>query len=165
MQKLQDWRFATGPGDLRIELDAAEIVPDDPGAGTPAMVYEPSGRGSATFWCALAEGELMANDGRTWKLTPAQARWLDEMEPDVTTWLAGRTDAIAGGFKLAAIDQGTALYYRVNGWMIDVMMLGWAGHRHELSEPWMDADVERHPGPLDLHRVRVHWKGFLEAMP
>ena len=45
-----------GPNGLRIELDASQIFPDDPGAGAPAMVYK--GRDSGTYWCALDTGEL-----------------------------------------------------------------------------------------------------------
>lgn len=45
-----------GPSGIRIELDASEIYPDDPGAGAPAMVYR--GRESGTYWCAVDTGEL-----------------------------------------------------------------------------------------------------------
>lgn len=79
-----------GPGGLLIVLDAAEIFPDDPGNGTPAMVLAPFGRGTATFWCANETGEV---DGDH-VMTEAQCRWLNEMEDAVTTWVELRSNAI-----------------------------------------------------------------------
>ena len=73
-----------GPNGLRIELDASEIYPDDPGAGTPAMVYY--GRDSATFWCALDTGEL---DGR--KLRQPELDWLDAQLDTVEAFIDNHT--------------------------------------------------------------------------
>lgn len=47
-----------GPCGATLVLDSNEIIPDDPGAGTPAIVYYHGG--SATFWCAIGEGEVEA---------------------------------------------------------------------------------------------------------
>jgi len=41
----------------KLVLDKSEIIPDDPGAGTPAMVYAPNGD-SATYNCAVDTGEI-----------------------------------------------------------------------------------------------------------
>ena len=41
-----------------IKLDKDEIVPDDPGAGTPQMVHNLDTGASGTYWCALHEGML-----------------------------------------------------------------------------------------------------------
>lgn len=41
----------------RIELDRNEVFPDDPGAGTPAMLYGPRDS-SATYYCALDTEEI-----------------------------------------------------------------------------------------------------------
>lgn len=41
---------------LKIVLDKGQIFPDDPGMGTPAMVYR--GKDTATFWCASDTGEV-----------------------------------------------------------------------------------------------------------
>jgi hypothetical protein len=60
-----------GPGGIKIELDASEIFPDDPGNGTPAMVF--CGKHGGTFWCALDTGELGCGD---YELTDEQHRWL-----------------------------------------------------------------------------------------
>lgn len=59
-----------GPSNIRIELDAAQIFPEDPGQGAPAMVYHRNLSG--TYWCAHDTGEL---DGVT--LPPALYQWLD----------------------------------------------------------------------------------------
>lgn len=76
-----DKRTLHGPG-IRIELDKTEVFPDDPGAGTPAMVYV--GRASATFWCALDTGELW---GGNVELTDRQVKWLHEQYAEVNEFL------------------------------------------------------------------------------
>lgn len=67
---------------LNIELDTDEVVPHDPGAGTPAMVMTPDRRNTATYWCALNEGEL---DGI--RLSSAQVRWLEAQEDAIIRFL------------------------------------------------------------------------------
>lgn len=79
----------TGPGGIRILLDAREIVPDDPGQGTPALVVAPFGRGTSTFWCANDTGEI---DGA--EMTVAQKIWLDAQESAVNQWVEIRSEAI-----------------------------------------------------------------------
>jgi hypothetical protein len=69
-----------GPG-IKISLDASEIIPDDPGAGTPAIVI--SGKFSGTYWCALDTGEL---DCGEYHLTERQINWLDEQHDAVSAW-------------------------------------------------------------------------------
>lgn len=44
-----------------LVMDPTEIFPDDPGNGTPLMVYGPRGA-SGTFDCALNTGELSCGD-------------------------------------------------------------------------------------------------------
>lgn len=61
-----------GPAGLRIELDSEQIFPDNPGAGTPAMVYR--GRYSATYDCAYRLGEL---DCGTCELSAEDMEWID----------------------------------------------------------------------------------------
>lgn len=50
-------RTLRGPAGYRLVLDSAEVFPDDPGAGTPALVYCPRGRAS-TYFCAIDTGEV-----------------------------------------------------------------------------------------------------------
>lgn len=65
-------RTLYGPGGIRLVLDANEIYPDDPGNGTPAMVY--CNQYPGTYWCALDTGAI---GGGEYVLTDAQYRWLD----------------------------------------------------------------------------------------
>jgi hypothetical protein len=69
-----------GPKGLHVILDSSEIFPDDPGQGTPAMVYL---RGqSATYWCALNEGEV---DGE--ELSTSQQAFLESIEDEVAEFI------------------------------------------------------------------------------
>lgn len=77
----------TGPGGLRIVLDSAEVYPDDPGQGTPAMVH--LGRHSATFACALDTGELDCGEKA---LTITQENWLQAQEETVWNFLEEHKD-------------------------------------------------------------------------
>lgn len=70
-----------GPG-IRIELDTSEVIPDDPGAGTPALVHV--GKRTSTFWWAIQTGEV---DGLP--LNETQYRWLENQEQAVDTFLFG----------------------------------------------------------------------------
>jgi hypothetical protein len=70
----------TGPQGVRIELDSAQIFPDDPGQGTPAMVYV--GPESGTFWCAIDTGELICG-ATEYQLSAAQLNWLRTQEDAV----------------------------------------------------------------------------------
>ena len=67
---------------LTIVLDAREIIPDDPGAGTPALVT--CGRHTGTYFCALDTGDL----GGVYTLTDAQRQWLDDQFDRVEAFLA-----------------------------------------------------------------------------
>lgn len=62
-----------GPGGLSVRFDSTEIFPEDPGQGTPVLVF--LGNESATFCCALNEGEV---DGI--RLSPAQTAFLETLE-------------------------------------------------------------------------------------
>lgn len=61
-----------GPGGIKLVLDSSEVYPEDPGNGTPAMVYFK--KWSATHGCAMDTGEL---DGGEYTLNPAQMRWIE----------------------------------------------------------------------------------------
>lgn len=78
-------RTLTGPGGLTLVLDSAEIFPDDPGQGTPAMVHTPEG-GDGTFWAALGEGELICGPEPV-QLTLSQSNWLEQQEDTVAAFL------------------------------------------------------------------------------
>lgn len=70
-------RTLTCPSDsrYRLELDPTQVFPDDPGQGTPAMVYGPRDS-SGTYQAATSYGELAC--GPTVEPLPASVqRWLD----------------------------------------------------------------------------------------
>ena len=74
-----------------LVLDPAEIYPDDPGNGTPVMVYFDSTGAhyaSATYGCAIGEGELMRSDCGTGALPPKVYEWLEELHEYVEQFLA-----------------------------------------------------------------------------
>jgi hypothetical protein len=66
-------------------LDSAEIFPDDPGQGTPAMVHK--GSASSTYWCACGEGELLGANCESVALTVRECNWLDMQELAVADFL------------------------------------------------------------------------------
>lgn len=74
---------------LRVVLDRREVFPDDPGNGTPAMVYWDGARGSfsATYWCAIGEAELLNGRGGIKELTDSQLEWLDSLEHEINRFL------------------------------------------------------------------------------
>jgi hypothetical protein len=75
----------TGPGGLRIVLDSAQIFPDDPGNGTPAMVHLDR-KGDATYHFACGEGILYGRDGDV-ELSATQLNWLAAQEDAVAAFL------------------------------------------------------------------------------
>lgn len=76
-------KHLTGPDGIRILLDSAQIFPDDPGAGTPAMVYV--GKHAGTYWCALDTGDI---DCGGFTLSNAQWNWLDNQFDTVSEFVA-----------------------------------------------------------------------------
>lgn len=66
---------------LTLVLDRNEVFEDDPGQGTPAMVYvgEEGGDICCTLWCALGEERIEWDRGCR-KLSQRQIDWLEEME-------------------------------------------------------------------------------------
>ena len=76
-----------GPRCVKLELDPTEIFPDDPGAGTPAIVVY---RGdTATYWCAIGTGET----GNGYKIPVDVLRWLEEQEREVDAMFAAHEAA------------------------------------------------------------------------
>ena len=78
-------------GRYYLVLDPAEIYPDDPGNGTPVMVYfDFAGvhHASATYSCAIGEGELMQSGCGTWVLPSEVYEWLEGLHEYVEQFLA-----------------------------------------------------------------------------
>jgi len=75
---------------IKVTLDKTEIVPSNPGDGTPEIVVMYRGGreiGSATLQCALGEGELMGNDGHSVELTETHMKFLDKCNAHAATFL------------------------------------------------------------------------------
>lgn len=77
-----------GPDGLSVVLDSNEIYPDNPGAGTPALVVKRKGDRTASFDCAADTGEL---DGGAYLLNAAEAKWLESVRPEVESFIETNT--------------------------------------------------------------------------
>ena len=64
-----------GPEGYSIDLDPSQIFPDNPGEGTPAIVYSKGWKRSASYWCAVETGEV---DGV--EISPKVVAWLEDLE-------------------------------------------------------------------------------------
>jgi hypothetical protein len=67
-------------GAYKLVLDSAEIHPNDPGAGAPAMVY--CGKRSGTYGCVVDTGELEDLD-----LSESVLNWLYKMNDVVDLFI------------------------------------------------------------------------------
>jgi len=69
---------------IRVDFDASEIYPDDPGAGTPVLVTMHDGSG--TYHCVREMGEIVG-DETTYVLNSRQVQWLWDIGEKVESWL------------------------------------------------------------------------------
>ena len=73
----------SGPCGVKLHLDLDEVFPDDPGAGTPALVEYQGHFG--TWWCVTDTADC---DGRT---VPAKVmKWLEDQSNEVEAVEQGR---------------------------------------------------------------------------
>jgi len=78
---------------LSVICDRKRIVPNDPGADTPAMVYYKrlGMEASATYWCAISKSKLQITRGKnkygSHKLSENQIEWLASLDPELTEFL------------------------------------------------------------------------------
>ena len=77
-----------GPNGIRIELDSDEIYPDDPGAGTPVMVY--LGEYSGTFYCVWDTGEIECGEKT---LSKTHQNWIDKQFEKVDAFVSEHSPA------------------------------------------------------------------------
>jgi len=66
---------------ILVELDKNEIYPNDPGMGTPVMIYLRGGA-SGSWNCVISEGEVEGHP-----LTRSQSAWLESIAPTVWAWM------------------------------------------------------------------------------
>lgn len=76
---------------LILYLDKSQIFPNDPGAGTPALVMYESGSKygkdyCSTYWAAVSEGELLGSRDVK-RLTTKQIEWLESLESEVEDFI------------------------------------------------------------------------------
>ena len=67
-------------GRLKVVLDKSQVFPEDPGQGTPAMVY--FGNHSGSYYCAVATGLVDDHE-----LTQEQVAWLDGLGEKIHDYL------------------------------------------------------------------------------
>lgn len=73
----------------RIELDRGEVIPDDPGAGTPAVVHALGGY-SATYYAACQWGEVThERSGAPMEVPHDVHAWLLSKEEEIEAFLRG----------------------------------------------------------------------------
>lgn len=77
-------------GRMCLVLDTAQVIPHDPGAGEPAVVYVKDGRRtfSSTYWYAM--GERQTVDGVP--LTDDEVGWLESLEGKVEAFLYSQSN-------------------------------------------------------------------------
>lgn len=75
-------------GNLEVVCDRDKVIPNDPGADTPCMVYykTKSKQACATYWCATGTGWLQSQDEQL-ELTQSQLEWLDSLDEKITDFL------------------------------------------------------------------------------
>lgn len=100
-------RTIHGPKGYRLELDQGEVFFDDPGQGTPALVYDAKGN-SGTYWCVMGEAEIESRSGGCEPIPNIVWMWLDDMEPAIVAFLY-EPDVDAFGFRPDDVDDG---YYQ-----------------------------------------------------
>jgi hypothetical protein len=76
------------PDGLRIELDREQVIPDNPGDGTPALVFKEGFKGNATLGLVEDLGVLHAfNDDGVYMLTDGELKWLHDQTEVVNSFL------------------------------------------------------------------------------
>lgn len=68
-----------------LTLDSSEIIPGDPGAGTPAIVEGPRGK-SGTYFCVVDTGECIDGD-YSYPVPAGVLRWLESMQATVDAFI------------------------------------------------------------------------------
>ena len=74
-------------GSYCLVLDSREIVPDNPGEGTPALVETRDGRGCSTYWLCVDEGIIDHSDEGDRDLPESVYNWLVSMQDIVDKFI------------------------------------------------------------------------------
>lgn len=85
---------------LRVICDRKRVVPNDPGADTPAMVYYKCRdyEANSTYWCAMGESQLEITSGKdkygSHQLSQNQCDWLASLDTELTEFLYKSNPAV-----------------------------------------------------------------------
>jgi hypothetical protein len=86
-----------GPDGIQIVLDPDQVVPDDPGQGTPRIIrWMKDGReyGGSTLDCAVGTGEIDCYHNGFQRISEKHMKWLDEQQEYCDKWLDEQYDRI-----------------------------------------------------------------------
>ena len=78
-----------GPDGWTILADRREVFPQDPGQGTPLMVYGPKHKSSGTLTRVLDTGEADTARGRLEQVPPQVMAWLEDQADGAANWVYG----------------------------------------------------------------------------
>lgn len=76
-----------GPQGWTLVADQREVFPDDPGAGTPLMVYGPGQSCSGTLTRVLDTAETDTKSGLIEVVPGRVMAWLEQTEEQATEWV------------------------------------------------------------------------------
>ncbi|MCV2216127.1 hypothetical protein [Thauera sp. Sel9] len=76
-----------GPDGWTVVADRRQVFPDDPGQGTPLMVYAPGARASGTLHRVLDTAETDTNTGQIEPVTGRVMAWLEQIEDQANEWI------------------------------------------------------------------------------
>lgn len=69
-----------------LKCDTSEVFPDDPGNGTPLMVYAPNGE-TGTLYCTPGEGVISGDEQ---EVPEPVMRWLDSIQSEAEDFVYGK---------------------------------------------------------------------------
>lgn len=84
MSDMTDKRKTLTKNGWSIVLDKDEVFPDDPGQGTPAMLYSPKGL-SSTYFCALDNGVIGDHDQ---PIPRSILDWMEEKMEEIDAFIS-----------------------------------------------------------------------------
>lgn len=76
-----------GPDGWQLVADRRQVFPNDPGQGTPLMVYSPLGTASGTLNRVLDTAETDTNNGRLLPVPGKVMAWLENTADDAQDWV------------------------------------------------------------------------------
>lgn len=76
-----------GPDGWTLVADRREVFPEDPGQGTPLMVYGPKATSSGTLGRVLDTTETDTTSGQLQPVPGRVMAWLENTEEQATEWV------------------------------------------------------------------------------